>query len=127
MSSQRYSDKDFRTIFHESPDAYLIMSSTDGKIQECNKAAERMLRASRDQILGLRPDEVSPQNQPNGMTSIEAARVKIQQVMQKGHAVFDWVHRRFDGEDFWVEVQIFTSVIGDDETVMLVGWREIAR
>ena len=127
MSSQRYSDTDFRTIFHESPDAYLIMSSTDGKIQECNKAAERMLRASRDQILGLRPDEVSPQTLPNGMTSIEAARVKIQQVMQKGQAVFDWVHRRFDGEDFWVEVQIFTSIIGDDETVILVGWREIGR
>jgi len=127
MSSQRYSDKDFRTIFHESPDAYLIMSSTDGKIQECNKAAERLLRASRDEILGLRPDEVSPQTQPNGMTSIEAARGKIQQVMEKGHLVFDWVHRRFDGEDFWVEVQIFTSVIGDDETVLLVGWREIGR
>ena len=42
MSKQRYKDADFRTIFHDAPDAYLIMSATDGKIQECNKAAERM-------------------------------------------------------------------------------------
>ena len=125
MSKQRYKDADFRTIFHDAPDAYLIMSATDGTIQECNKAAERMLRGTHEQIIGLRPDEVSPQTQPNGMTSLDAAKAKIKQAMQKGHAVFDWVHRRFDGEDFWVEVQVFTATLGEDENVLLVGWREI--
>ena len=83
MSQQRYKDAEFRTIFHDAPDAYLIMSAIDGKIQECNKAAERMLRGTHEQIIGLRPDEVSPQTQPNGMTSLDGAKAKIEQVMQK--------------------------------------------
>lgn len=127
MYSPRYSDKDFRSIFNDSPDAYLIMSATDGKIQECNHAAERMLRGVREDILGLRPDELSPQTQPNGLSSVDAAKEKIVRVMEKGFVVFDWVHRRFDGEDFWVEVQVFPSVIGKNEKVLLVGWREIGR
>lgn len=73
MSSSRYSDKDFRSIFNESPDAYLIMSAMDGEIQECNHAAESMLRGVREDILGLRPDELSPQTQPNGLSSVDAA------------------------------------------------------
>ena len=127
MSSSRYSDKDFRSIFNESPDAYLIMSAMDGKIQECNHAAERMLRSVREDILGLRPDELSPQTQPNGLSSVDAAKEKIVRAMEKGFVVFDWVHRRFDGEDFWVEVQVFPSIIGKNEKVLLVGWREIGR
>lgn len=127
MSSSRYSDKDFRSIFNESPDAYLIMSAMDGKIQECNHAAERMLRGVREDILGLRPDELSPQTQPNGLSSVDAAKEKIVRAMEKGFVVFDWVHRRFDGEDFWVEVQVFPSIIGKNEKVLLVGWREIGR
>ena len=127
MSSSRYSDKDFRSIFNESPDAYLIMSAMDGKIQECNHAAERMLRGVREDILGLRPDELSPQTQPNGLSSVDAAKEKIVRAMEKGLVVFDWVHRRFDGEDFWVEVQVFPSIIGKNEKVLLVGWREIGR
>jgi hypothetical protein len=47
--------------------------------------------------------------------------------MEKGFVVFDWVHRRFDGEDFWVEVQVSPSIIGKNEKVLLVGWREIGR
>jgi len=127
MSSSRYSDKDFRSIFNESPDAYLIMSAMDGKIQECNHAAERMLRGVREDILGLRPDELSPQTQPNGLSSVDAAKEKIVRAMEKGFVVFDWVHRRFDGEDFWVEVQVSPSIIGKNEKVLLVGWREIGR
>ena len=127
MSSSRYSDKDFRSIFNESPDAYLIMSAMDGKIQECNHAAERMLRGVREDILGLRPDELSPQTQPNGLSSVDAAKEKVVRAMEKGFVVFDWVHRRFDGEDFWVEVQVFPSIIGKNEKVLLVGWREIGR
>ena len=77
--------------------------------------------------MGLRPDESSPQTQPNGLSSVDAAKEKIVKAMEQGFVVFEWVHRRFDGEDFWVEVQVFPSIIGKNEKVLLVGWREIGR
>jgi PAS domain S-box-containing protein len=90
MSEERY-----RTIFTDSPDAYFIV--IDGLFVECNRASEKMLGGSREMIIGESPASLSPEFQPDGRLSKDAAREHIEEAFQIGFTHFEWVHRRFDG------------------------------
>ncbi|MCX6075673.1 MAG: PAS domain S-box protein, partial [Campylobacterales bacterium] len=114
----------YQLLFDDSPDAYLIMAINRGVIVDCNKAAQTMLRGESSQILGLTPDEISPQYQPDGRTSKEAAEEKIVESLRDGKNRFEWIHKRLDGEEFWVEVTISLSEL-NEERVLFVAWRDI--
>lgn len=114
----------YKLLFDNSPDAYLIMSTDGGSIIDCNRAAETMLRGTRDQIIGMTPDRLSPTVQPNGQTSEVAAAEKILESLRLGGRRFEWMHRRFDGEDFWVEVAISVTV-HEGKQVLFVAWRDV--
>jgi two-component system CheB/CheR fusion protein len=119
------SEERFRAIFENSPDAYLIMELDGGRISDCNKAAEIMLRGSRDQIIGKTPDVVSPPFQIDGRTSFESAAERIQESLRDGKHYFEWLHRRLDGTDFWAEVTISVVSIKKHQ-VLFVAWRDIS-
>ncbi len=119
------SEARFRILFDDSPDAYLIMSTDGGTITACNRVAEVILRGSRDQILGKTPDQLSPDLQPDGKNSTEAVAEKIAECLRDGANRFEWIHRRFDGSEFWAEVT--TSVAHfHQQPVLLVAWRDIS-
>ena len=118
------SEASFRLMFHDAPDAYLIMDLKDGHIHACNRAAERMLRGTCEQIIGRTPDQLSPQMQPDGRTSQESVPEKICGALEKGYCRFEWIHRRLDGDDFWVDVTISLGTY-QRQKVMFVAWREI--
>ena len=83
-----------------------MITSIDGLIVACNRAAERMLRGTLDQIIGITPVHVSPPLQPDGRNSAETVAEKIRIVMETGYHRFEWLHRRLDGTDFWAEVTL---------------------
>ncbi len=115
----------YMTLFMDSPDAYLIMELDKGRITECNHAAETMLRGTRKQLLGLRPDQLSPVYQPNGKTSQDAAAELIAETLRQGRNRFEWLHCRLDQSEFWAEITI--SVINyEHRQVLLVAWRDIS-
>ena len=118
------SEASFRLMFHDAPDAYLIMDLKDGHIHACNRAAERMLRGTCEQIIGRRPDQLSPLLQPDGRTSVESVPEKILAALEKGYHRFEWVHRRLNGDDFWADVTISLGTY-QRQKVMFVAWREI--
>lgn len=115
----------YQVLFHDSPDAHLLMALEGGTIVECNKAAEVMLRGTREQILGLTPDQISPEFQPDGRTSLESVLENISISLDKGYHRFEWVHRRLDGENFWAEVTISPTTV-DGHQVLFVAWRDIS-
>lgn len=115
----------YQRLFAESPDAYFIMSTEDGRILDCNFAAETMLRGTWDTIVGLTPDKLSPPLQPDGRTSRESMPEKIEVALERGHHRFEWVHRRLDGSDFWVDVTIASSRF-EGQRALLVAWRDIS-
>jgi PAS domain S-box-containing protein len=98
------SEKRYKTLFTDSPDAYLII--IDGIFVECNQAAEKMFGAKRDLIIGKSPDVISPELQPDGTSSAQSAREKIAAALHVGPQRFEWMHTRFDGLGFPVEVSL---------------------
>jgi len=123
-AKQAEAENRFRTMFDNSPDAYLIMDVSSGVILDCNHAAELMLHAEKPQITGKTADEVSPGYQPDGRLSSEAVADRIVESVSKGKTRFEWVHRRLDGEDFWADVSISAITISGKK-VLFVAWREI--
>ncbi len=122
VESLRESEERFRDLFEKSPDAYLLL--VDGIINDCNDAMIAILRGTREEILGLAPAALSPEFQPDGTTSAQSAEMRIHQALEAGSIRFEWVHRRLDGEEFWVEVAITTLMMGGKQA-LLTSWRDI--
>jgi len=118
----RESEEKHRVLFMDSPDAYLIIM--DGVFVDCNRAAAIMLGSERARVIGQTPDALSPEFQPDGQRSTDAARDKIDTALRTGHNTFEWMHRRLDGQDFQVEVSI-ASMSLDGKSALFTTWRDI--
>ena len=117
------SEEKFRILFHDSPDAYLILAN--GVFIDCNRAAEVMLGWDRSQIIGNTPASISPELQPNGRKSSETAAELINTTMLNGNTTFDWVHRRMDGSDLIIEISISLMQLAG-KNVLFTTWRDIS-
>lgn len=119
----RQSEVTFRKLFEESSDAILLIDAT-GVFVECNQAALDLLKMSREQFLLLPPVRISPEFQPNGRRSDEAALDMIAQAYSKGLHRFDWTCVNAEGGKFIVEVSLMPITI-KGQTMLYTTWRDI--
>jgi PAS domain S-box-containing protein len=117
------SETRFRQLYEQSSDAILLL---DGEVFiDCNTAALTMLHCSdKKQFLSLDTSMLSPQIQPDGCPSVEKANQIRAIAFEQGSHRFEWIHRRLDGEDFWVEV-LLTVIPLDGKQILHTVWREI--
>ena len=123
VEALRESEAKFRLLFEKSPDAMLLL---DGDVfVDCNQAAVEMMGcASKEELLSLRPYDISPERQPDGRLSVEKARELIDRAHREGSLRFEWVHRRMDGEDFSAEV-LLTAIPLHDRQILHVSLRDV--
>lgn len=122
-SALRESELTFRLLFEKSVDPGLLL---DGDIFiDCNNAALDMLHCSqRSDILGLRPSQISPDTQPDGQPSRDKEEIFTSLAQAGESSRFEWVHRTFDGEDFWVDVSL-TAIPIKGKVITHVAWHDI--
>ncbi|MBD3220937.1 transporter substrate-binding domain-containing protein [bacterium] len=109
------SEQRFRAVFESAGDSILVLR--DDRFVECNPRTLELFRCTRDQIIGHRPDEFSPSLQPDGQSSIEAARARIESARGGGRVSFEWQHRRQDGTLFDAEVTLNEFEVGGERFV----------
>ena len=137
----RESEARHRALFHDSPDAYLIMA--EGVIVDCNAAAQNLLQGSREQIIGVTLESISPDQQANPASS-GAARSFHEQVASEferrsitlppGRAgeipvqaqTSEWAYRRFDDVIIPVEESI-APLSMNGQTILFMAWRDISQ
>jgi len=117
------SEEKYSILFLNSPDSYLIIK--DGVFIDCNKATEEMMGGDRSSIIGKTPASLSPEFQPDGKKSTESAEEKISYAFKYGKNTFEWMHRRFDGSDLYVEVSIAPMILKGVQT-LFTTWRDIS-
>ncbi len=117
------SEDKFRLFFEYSKDPMLLL---DKEIFfECNQAAMDLLGyTSKEELLSYPPYELSPEFQPDGNLSIEKARKLIDQAYKEGLARFEWVHKKRNGENVFVEVMLTLIPISGKEFLFTI-WRDI--
>ncbi len=117
------SERKYRSLFFDSPEAYLIIS--DGVFIECNASAAVLMGGNRNDIIGKSPDMISPIYQGDNQLSSALARKFIRQVENDKVVQFEWIHKRFDGSEFLALVRLSTMQY-DGENAVFVVLRDIS-
>ncbi|MCP4293555.1 MAG: response regulator [bacterium] len=115
---------DFRAVIMGLNDPILILGN-EGFV-ECNDAAVKIFNASsKEEILAFNPSKLSPDFQPNGITSGPANEENIALALEKGSHRFEWDHQTIDGIIFPVEI-ILGKIQGGDEPLLFVQFHDIS-
>lgn len=119
------SEMRYRRLFEKSNDPILIIEGN--KFIDCNSATFALLGYSnKKDIIGKSPDELSPEKQPDGITSLSKAESIITQTLKDGYKRFEWVHEDVNGKPIWVEVAL-TSMKDRGSDVIFTLWRDISK
>ena len=87
------SEERFRRTFQHSAQATAVIRN--GRFAEANAAALALLGYSENQsFVGLSPEDISPERQPDGELSVEKAARLTRAVLRNGSLKFDWEHLR---------------------------------
>lgn len=91
----RESEERYRMLFEHSPD--IVIALKNNVIVAANPAITRILGYEIDEVIGLTPWDISPEFQPDGLSSKEKA-LRILEYLRDGvPQAFEWVHKRKDG------------------------------
>ncbi|HPU29148.1 MAG TPA: PAS domain S-box protein, partial [Syntrophorhabdaceae bacterium] len=120
----KISEEKFRLLFEKSTEPILLLNRKR-RIIDCNEAAVRLLGyKSKDELIGLNPLDISPDIQPDGLSSFEKTRKIMRKVLRHGSSQFEWMLKRTDGENVLVEGS-FSVIFLTGEPVLLTVWRDI--
>jgi len=109
-------------FFERASDAFLIVK--DGVFIDCNMAALVIFGyPSKSTLLNHRPEDSSPEFQPDGQRSAEKVKKMTSLAFQKGQHHFEWERIRYDGTNIILDVSL-TSIMLEDEKCLLVLWRD---
>lgn len=123
MHSLRQSERRYRKLFEMAQDGFFVVSQ-EGLVIDCNRAAARLFKASRQELLNKHPSQCSPARQPDDRLSMEREHEIIDEVLQGRPQRFEWLYQTADGDLFNAEVSM-TLVSSGDERHLLASIRDI--
>jgi PAS domain S-box-containing protein len=106
------SEDRWRTLVENAPEAIVVFDGESGRFEVVNDNAVQLYGRTREELLRLRPWEVSPTFQLDGRPSALAARDRIQEALEGGRPVFDWLHLHSSGRVFTSEVRLVRLTSG---------------
>ncbi len=124
------SEKKYKTLYADAGDALFILEVDPENMAwciECNQRTLRLFGCERSDIIGKTSDLISPEIQPDGISSREKA-FELTKLVMKGHSQsFLWLHHRFDNQKpFWVEVNLSSLTLGGKSNYMQAVVRDIS-
>ena len=103
-----------KALFAHSHTALAVIDASRLRFVDCNASALRLFELpSREAALGLTPVDLSPPYQYDGRDSQTAARAYVDETLKNGSCLFEWRHRRPNGEEWDAEVHLMSLQFGD--------------
>lgn len=89
---------------------------------DCNSKTLEIFDCTKDQIIGIKPYQVSPNYQPNGTESSKLSNEKIQLARDGNPQRFEWVHTNFkNSKEFYTETSVsMKKIMGVEYVVAIV-------
>jgi PAS domain S-box-containing protein len=116
----------FQLHFERSADAIWLFDPQAGVFVDSNQAAVELMRAgTKEQLLQMRPEDLSPPFQADGTPSGKKTIEIVALIEQRGGLRFEWLARRFDGQDIPLEV-LATPICMKGRTLHVIVSRDIS-
>ena len=113
----------FESLFENSDDGLILL--INGVFSDCNKAAVELMGYDSKKDLIKTPAELSPEYQPDGQLSSVKSIKMVTICINKGKNQFEWVHKKKDGTEFWVDVTLIRLTY-KGKLAIYVTWRDIS-
>ncbi len=124
LDQLQQSELRFKQLFNQSADAILLLGSQG--FLDCNQSALDLFGYSyTEQLCAIHPSQISPEVQADGQSSFDKANAMIAIAQSRGSHQFEWLHRKFNGENFWAEVTL-TLIPYDGEQILHSVVRDIS-
>ncbi len=115
--------KRFQILFEKSGNGLVLLD--EGQFINCNEAAVRLMGYAAKAELMKSPAALSPEYQPDGRLSAEKTQEMDAICLSEGTNLFEWMHQKQDGTNFWVEV-LLTRLDYEGRQIIHVSWRDIS-
>ncbi len=123
ITDKKSAEEKFKLLFERSSEPHVLYD--DSGIFECNPATLKMLRCSDKKfVLGKHPIHFSAEIQADGRIEKKMMSEFESISLNKGSYTFEWVYKRFNGEEFSTEVTLIPIIISQ-KRVFLSVWHEI--
>ena len=121
----KQTDGVFESFFERTLDAVWLFDPKAGVFVDCNEAAVSLIGAkNKEQVLQLTPQQLSPEIQPDGVSSAERTAEIIALVEKHKNHRFEWMMRHMDGRDVPLEVSC-TAIVLDGRNINVAIARDV--
>ncbi len=114
----RESESRYRTLFESGSDAIFLLK--DDVVVDCNNKTLEMFRCSREQFIGVIPQQLSPSAQPDGRTFAEHGMGYISKALQGQAQQFEWAHTRFDQTLFHTDIRLRAMELSGEKCLQCI-------
>ena len=107
----------FRALIENAPEAIVVLDVDKGIFVDVNDQACELFNLSRQRLLSIGPEQVSPDTQPDGTPSFGIARGYIARALEGEHLTFEWSHVDSLGNEIPCEVRLSRLPAGNQRLV----------
>ncbi len=116
---QERSDQLYRSLVEDAPEAICVVDFATGRMLDGNAHALAMFGMDRDTLRRHTVADLSPDTQPGGLESSEAAKIYLGRALEEGAVTFEWLHHDAVGRVFPCEVSL--SLIPEKDGALVRG------
>jgi diguanylate cyclase (GGDEF)-like protein/PAS domain S-box-containing protein len=99
------SEARYRVLVENAPEAVVVLDVGSRRFVDCNANAADFFGMSREDLLRVGPEKVSPPLQADGSSSFGVSRGYIEKALAGETPVFEWLHQGADGKIIPTEVR----------------------
>ena len=91
------SEARYRVLVENAPEVVVVLDVGSRRFVDCNDNAAEFFKMSREDLLRIGPEQVSPELQADGTPSFGIARGHVDSALAGETPVFDWLHKDAEG------------------------------
>ncbi len=100
----RENEEKYRALVENAPEALVVFDVEKQKFISVSESATKLFKMTKEELLKIGPIAVSPEYQPDGRSSAEAAIENIRKTIDGEKPVFEWTHCDKAGNPITCEV-----------------------
>lgn len=118
VKAKEEAEERYKILYESSADAIMTIEPPSWKFTAGNPSAIKMFAAKDEKDFTSRsPWEFSPRRQPNKKMSGKEAKKMIEKALKEGSVLFNWTHKRLNGEEFPASVLLTRVKTKDKEYI----------